>query len=300
MTPHYESISAFHRAIGSPPPAHPLLSLLTCQMLAPCTLGDKPLTADFYMISLKKISAGEFRYGRTRYDHEGGSLSFVKPGQLVELTHAELTENSFLIFLHEDYLLGHALHADIRKYGFFEYEANEALHVAPREEHIMWELFRQMEFEYGNNPDEYSRGIILTHLDALLKYSQRFYKRQFLNRSAALSGPVVARFTALLTAYFEQGQLQTQGLPTVKYLAGQLHTSPRYLTDLLKQETGHTALDHIHSFLLGEAKNLLLGTDNTIAQTAYQLGFDNPTYFSRLFKKEIGLTPREYRARFLN
>ncbi|UOQ68955.1 helix-turn-helix domain-containing protein [Hymenobacter volaticus] len=299
MTPHYESISAFHRAIGSPPPEHPLLSLLTCQKLAECTLGDKPLTADFYIISLKKISAGEFRYGRTKYDHDGGSLSFVKPRQLVEITHVELTENSFLIFLHEDYLLGHGLHTDIRKYGFFEYEANEALHVAPREEQIMWHLYGQIDFEYRNNQDEYSRDIILTHLDSLLKYSQRFYKRQFLNRTA-LSGPTVAKFTALLTAYTERGLLQAQGLPTVKYLAEQLHTSPRYLTDLLKQETGKTALDHIHWFLLGEAKNLLLSTDHTIAQTAYQLGFDNPTYFSRLFKKELGLTPREYRTQSLN
>ncbi|GAB3828596.1 helix-turn-helix domain-containing protein [Hymenobacter jeollabukensis] len=296
---HFTSIGEFHRISGYEPAEHPLLSLLTCQELTHCSFGSSPITTDFYMISLKKIKAGNFLYGKTTYDHDAGSLSFVKPRQVMAINDIELTEKAFVLFMHEDYLLGHPLHAEIKKYGFFDYEANEALHLSPREEQIMWGLYYQMDFEYRNNPDEYSRDIILTHLASLLKYSQRFYKRQFLNRSP-LSGTTASRFTDLLTAYFEDGLLQTKGLPTVKYLAEKLHTSPRYLTDLLRQETGKTALDHIHLFLLGEAKNLLISTDNTIAQTAYQLGFENPPYFSRLFKKEVGLTPHEYRAQFLN
>ncbi|OUJ74817.1 helix-turn-helix domain-containing protein [Hymenobacter crusticola] len=297
---HFKSISEFHRACGYPPPAHPLLSLLTCQQLLHCSFGEAPLTTDFYMISFRKMKAGgRFLYGKTNYDHEAGALSFVKPRQVMEIMDLQLIEMAFVVIIHEDYLLGHALHGEIKKYSFFDYEVNEALHLAPREEQILWELYHQIGFEYGNNQDEYSRDIILTHLASMLKYSQRFYKRQFLNR-AHLSGSMVARFTDLLTAYFEQGQLQEQGLPTVKYLADKLNTSPRYLTDLLKQETGKTALDHLHLFLLGEAKNLLISTDNTIAQTAYQLGFENPPYFTRLFKKVVGLTPHEYRAQFLN
>jgi AraC family transcriptional activator of pobA len=297
---HFTSISAFHRDCGYPPPAHPLLSLFTCQQLLHCSFGEEPLTTDFYMISFRKMKAGgRFLYGKTSYDHEAGALSFIKPRQVMQITDLQLVEMAFVVVIHEDYLLGHALHAEIKKYSFFDYEVNEALHLAPREEQILWELYHQIGFEYGNNQDEYSRDIILTHLASILKYAQRFYKRQFLNR-AHLSGSMVARFTDLLTAYFEQGQLQTQGLPTVKYLADKLNTSPRYLTDLLKQETGKTALDHLHLFLLGEAKNLLISTDNTIAQTAYQLGFDNPPYFTRLFKKVVGLTPHEYRAQFLN
>jgi AraC family transcriptional activator of pobA len=297
---HFTSISAFHRDCGYPPPAHPLLSLFTCQQLLHCSFGEEPLTTDFYMISFRKMKAGgRFLYGKTSYDHEAGALSFIKPRQVMQITDLQLVEMAFVVVIHEDYLLGHALHAEIKKYSFFDYEVNEALHLAPREEQILWELYHQIGFEYGNNQDEYSRDIILTHLASILKYAQRFYKRQFLNR-AHLSGSMVARFTDLLTTYFEQGQLQTQGLPTVKYLADKLNTSPRYLTDLLKQETGKTALDHLHLFLLGEAKNLLISTDNTIAQTAYQLGFDNPPYFTRLFKKVVGLTPHEYRAQFLN
>jgi AraC family transcriptional activator of pobA len=297
---HFTSISAFHRDCGYPPPQHPLLSLLTCQQLLHCSFGGAPLTTDFYMISCRKMKAGGlFLYGKTSYDHEAGALSFVKPRQVMQITDLQLIDKAFVLIIHEDYLLGHPLHGEIKKYGFFDYEVNEALHLAPREEQILWDLYHQIGAEYSNNQDEYSRDIILTHLTSILKYSQRFYKRQFLNRSA-LSGSTLARLTDLLTAYFEEGQLQQQGLPTVKYLADKLNTSPRYLTDLLKQETGKTALDHLHLFLLGEAKNLLISTDNTIAQTAYQLGFENPPYFSRLFKKVVGLTPHEYRAQFLN
>jgi AraC-like DNA-binding protein len=294
---HFNSLSELHRASGFPPPAHPLLSLLTCQELACCSLGNSPVTTDCYMISLTKMQAGRFCYGKTRYDHDAGSLSFVKPRQVVEITGVELTKKAFTLFVHEEYLLGHALHTAIKKYGFFDYEVNEALHLAPPEEQLLWELYHQIEREYRNNPDEFSQDIILTHLASVLNYAQRFYKRQFLNRRP-LSGPTVSRFTALLTTYFESGLLQQQGLPTVKYLADQLHLSPRYLTDMLKQETGKTALDHLHLFLVGEAKNLLLSSDQTIAQTAFQLGFENPPYFTRLFKKEVGLTPHAYRAQF--
>lgn len=287
-----------HRASGYPPPAHPLLSLLTCVEVASCSIGNAPFTTDCYLISLTKMKAGSFRYGKTRYDHDAGSLSFVKPRQVVEISCVELTEKSFTLFVHEDYLLGHALHTEIRKYGYFDYEVNEALHLPPREERLLWELYHQISLEYGGNQDEYSQAIILTHLTSLLHYAQRFYKRQFLNRQA-LSGAMTSRFTALLTTYFEHGRLLEEGLPTVKDLADQLCTSPRYLTDVLKQETGKTALEHLHLFLLGEAKSLLLSTDQTIAQTAYQLGFENPPYFSRLFKKEVGLTPHAYRAQFL-
>lgn len=296
---HFKSLSELHRASGFPLPEHPLLSLLTCRELASCSIGNSPFTTDCYMINLTKMKAGIFRYGKTTYDHDAGSLSFVKPRQVMEINCVELTEKAFTLFIHEDYLLGHALHAEIKKYGFFDYEIHEALHLAPREEQLLWELYDQIDLEYRANQDEYSQDIILTHLASLLHYAQRFYKRQFLNRRA-LSGTMASRFTALLTAYFEHGRLQQEGLPTIKYLAGELHTSPRYLTDVLKQETGKTALDHLHFFLLGEAKNLLLSTDQTIAQTAYQLGFENPPYFTRLFKKEVGLTPQAYRAQFLN
>jgi|GEM_PF-2191667 len=149
-------------------------------------------------------------------------------------------------------------------------------------------------FLYHNNQDEYSRSIMLTHLDSILKYSQRFYRRQFLDRKP-LSGTTVSKFNKIMAAYFEKGIMKDNGLPTVNYLAGELNLSPRYLSDLLKQETGKTAIELIHLFLISEAKNLLTGTDYSVSEIAYKLGFENPPYFFRLFKKETGMSPNQFK-----
>lgn len=293
---HYKTITELHERSGYPLPEHPMISLLTCQELSTCSWGNSKFTADFYMIALKKIKSGTFLYGKTKYDHDNGSMSFVKPRQVLEINNVELSEKAFVIYVHEDYLLGHPMHDEIKKYGYFDYEINEALHLSPSEELIMWELYEKIGVEYRNNQDEFSKDIILAHLDSILKYAQRFYKRQFINRTQLLGG-TVSRFQKILRMYFESGKVQQFGLPSVHAIASELHTSARYLSDLLKQETGKTALEHIHIFLIDEAKNLLLGTDKTVAETAYQLGFENPPYFSRLFKKEVGLTPVEFRLK---
>lgn len=293
---HFKSISELHRANNMPAPEHPMISIFTCDELKSCTLGHREFTTDFYMIAFKKIKAGHILYGRTKYDHENGSMLFSKPRQVMEMNSIELEEKGFIIYLHEDFLNGHPLHSEIRKYGFFDYEANEALHLSQREEQIIWDLFSRIQSEYLNNTDEYSRDIMLTHLDSMLKYSQRFYKRQFINRTQ-LSGSTVSRFNESLGTYFENGNFQEKGLPSVKLMAELLNTSPRYLSDLLKQETGKTAIELIHIFLVSEAKNMLVGTDKTVAETAYLLGFENPPYFSRLFKKETGFSPNEYKKR---
>ena len=294
---HLKILSELHEEHGFPPPEHPLLSLIKCD--GSCTNPGIDHTSDFYMIGFKKFKSGTMLYGKTKYDHDRGTMSFIKPGQFVAMRNLELEENGFIIYVHEDFLTGHTLHDEIKKYGYFDYQVNEALHLSPKEEKVIWELYHKMETEYYNNQDEYSKGIILGHLDSILKYAQRFYKRQFINRTE-MSGTTVTKFNNVLRNYAEKGLLNENGLPTVKQMASQLNISSRYLSDLLKEETGKTALDHIHIFLVNEAKNLLVGSDNTIAETAYQLGFENPPYFSRLFKKEVGLSPNEYREKFLN
>jgi AraC-like DNA-binding protein len=296
---HYKTISELHRATGFPPPENPLLSLVSCESIDPCSITESAFTTDFYMIAFKKMKAGVVMYGRTRYDHDNGSMSFVKPRQIVQIADVQLEEKGFIIWVHEDFLNGHALHQEIQKYGYFDYETDEALHLSPAEEALTWELFHKIDAEYRNNQDEYSRDIILTHIDSILKYSQRYYKRQFLNRTE-LSGVTVSKFNHLLSGYLESESLQKNGLPTVASMATELRTSPRYLSDLLRQETGKTALELIHIFLVSEAKNLLKTSRNTVAETAYKLGFENPPYFSRLFKKETGLSPVEFRRQFLN
>jgi AraC family transcriptional activator of pobA len=293
---HFKSLSEMHRATGNPPPENPMLSLFRCNQT--CCFGNTEFTSDFYMIALKKMKAGVIVYGRTKYDHDsGGSLYFTKPRQAIEMRDIELEEDGFAIYFHEDFLNGHPLHADIKKYHYFEYEANEALHLSPREEEIIWELYNKIATEYHNNQDEYSRDIILTHIDSILKYSQRFYKRQFINRTE-VSGKAVSKFNQALLSYFEKGFLTEKGLPTVTSMAAALHMSPRYLSDTLKQETGKTAIELIHIFLVSEAKNRLKGEDTTIAEIAFSLGFENLPYFSRLFKKEVGVSPNQYKKQF--
>lgn len=282
---------------GFPPPENPLIDVIRCTHS--CIMGDREFTSDFYMIGFKKIKSGVFLYGRTKYDHDNGCLSFVKPRQVIEFKNLQFEEDGFLIFIHEDYLNGHPLHDEIKRYGYFEYEANEALHLSPKEEHTIWELYERIEAEYRNNPDEYSRDIILTHIDSILKYAQRYYKRQFINRSNA-AGRMDGKFQKALTGYFENGHLQTMGLPTVSYLASLLHISPRYLSDVLKEETGKTAKELIHISLISEAKNMLRSDDQTVSEIAYTLGFENLPYFSRLFKKEVGVTPKEFKKQLLN
>lgn len=296
---HFKTISELYNLNGFPPPENPLLGLITCSQLNACSLAYTEFTSDFYMIALKKMKSGTFLYGKTKYDHDNGSLSFVKPRQIIKLENIELEEEGFIIYIHEDFLLNHSLYGEIKKYGYFDYEVNEALHLSPKEEEIIWDLYRKIQGEYNNNQDEYTKDIMITHLDSILKYAQRFYKRQFLNRNV-FSGTIISKFNETLKVYFESGNLEKEGLPSVKYMADQLNISARYLSDLLKQETGKAALDHIHLFLINEAKNILMSTNNTVAQTAYQLGFENPPYFSRLFKKEVGLTPVQYREQYLS
>jgi AraC family transcriptional regulator, transcriptional activator of pobA len=295
---HFKKISELDRAEGFPPPEHPLLSLnqLSASNNA---LKNMEITCDFYIIALKKLKSGVILYGKTEYDHDLGSMYFMKPRQHITVQDMELKEKGFAIHFHEDLLMGHPLFTEIKKYSYFDYETSEALQLSPREEKIMWSLFHKMEKEYHDNPDEFSKSIILSHLDSILKYAQRFYKRQFIDRKPLL-GITVTRFNECLDVYFEHGEAGKKGLPTVHYMASQLHLSPKYLSDLLKQETGKTALELIHLYVISEAKNLLVSGGHSISEIAFQLGFENPPYFSRLFKKEVGISPKEFKTHPLN
>lgn len=289
---HFATLSELHRENGWPAPENAMISMIGCQQS--CPLGDREFTTDAYVIAFKKLKSGVIMYGRTPYDHSNGAMYFMKPRQIIEMRNLELEEAGFMIFIHEDYLNGHDLYQAIQKYGFFDYEVNEALHLSPKEEATIWELREKIETEYNLNQDEYSREIILGHVASILNYSQRFYKRQFINRTT-LSGKTTTRFNTILQQYIKEGGIKDKGLPSVNYMAGQLYLSPRYLTDVLKQETGKTALELIHLSLIGEAKNLLRTANQGVAEIAYDLGFENTSYFTRLFKKQTGMKPLEFR-----
>jgi len=295
---HYKTVSELDKVQGFPPPENPLLSLNVIKKSTGC-LKNMEITCDFYIICFKKLKSGEILYGKTKYDHDRGFMYFMKPKQTLAVHDVQLKDQGFVIHLHEDFLMGHPLFTEIKKYNYFDYETSEALHVSPREEKIMWSLFSKMEAEYHNNPDEFSKSIILSHLDSILKYAQRFYKRQFIDRKP-LSGITITKFNECLNEYFEKGDSAEKGLPTVSYIASQLNLSSKYLSDLLKQETGKTSLELIHLYVISEAKNMLVAGDSSISEIAYRLGFENPPYFSRLFKKEVGMSPKQFVNHLLN
>jgi AraC-like DNA-binding protein len=295
----FKNITEFNLAQNLPAPENPLFSIgskkLNADEVKNCVTSKEAVsyTNQFYIISLKNIVSGEIIYGRTKYDCDTGTLLFSAPNQTYTVKDIVISSESWFIAFHEDYIRGLDIQKRIKSYNFFNYNVNEALHLSPKEELTIKSILKNIETEYQNNQDEFSKEIIITHLDALLKYADRFYKRQFLNRKE-INKALFTRFKEILDAYFESNQLQEKGIPSVEWLADKLGVSHRYMRDTIKAETGKTAVDQINLYLVEEAKNLLLAPNSSISETAYKLGFEYPQYFSRLFKKKTGLSPKEY------
>ncbi len=260
--------------------------------------SSPPITTDCYSISLKKVVKGALNYGRTKYDFTNGALIFLAPGQVLQWdSSAVFEQQGFSINFHKDFLKGSELDRQIKQYGFFSYSANEALHLSPKEERQIEVLVENISAEYHNNKDAFSKDIIISHLSTLLKYANRFFERQFLDRKA-LTNDLLSKFNQKLNAFHASGKLQTEGLPSVEEIAEQLSVSQRYLSDTLRKETGKTTTEHLQLYLIEKAKNILLQPEKSIAEVAYELGFEYPQYFSRLFKKKSGLSPSAYREKY--
>tara|TARA_R110002050_G_C8943993_1_gene512802 strand:- start:334 stop:1179 length:846 start_codon:yes stop_codon:yes gene_type:complete len=260
--------------------------------------SSPPIINDCYTISLKKIVKGELNYGRTKYDFNNIALFFIAPRQVLQWDSSVVFEQKgFSINFHEDFIKGTELAHQIKKYGFFSYSANEALHLSPKEEKQIEAIVENIDLEYQNNQDEFSKEIIISQLSTLLKYANRFYERQFINRKALLND-LLEQFNQQLVNYFDSGQMQDKGIPSIEQIAERLSVSQRYLSDTLKKETGKTSTEHLQFFLIDEAKNILLDPNKTISEVAYALGFEYPHYFSRLFKKKEGISPSEYRDKY--
>lgn len=206
-------------------------------------------------------------------------------------------QKGFSINFHEDFVKGTELAQQIKKYGFFSYTVNEALHLSPKEEKQLESIVENIEIEYQNNQDAFSKDIIISQLSTLLKYANRFYERQFLHRKE-ISNNLLERFNANLEDYFATGKLEKNGIPSIEDIASLMSVSKRYLSDTLKKETGKTTTEHLQLHLINEAKNILLEPNKSIAEVAYELGFEYPPYFSRLFKKKEGVSPTEYREKY--
>jgi len=299
---HFKTLSAYFDYIELPRPEHPMFSVLFAkgENFLPCPKeSSPPITNDCYSISLKKIVKGNLNYGRTKYDFTNGVLIFIAPRQVMQWDSRAVfnKQKGFSINFHEDFLKGTELAQQIKKYGFFSYSANEALHLSPREEKQMESIVENIEIEYHNNQDQFSKDIIISQLSTLFKYANRFYERQFLNRKE-LSNNLLEKFNKQLDSYFESGQLQEKGIPGIDQIAEKMAVSQRYLSDTLKKETGKTTTEHLQLYLIDEAKNILLNPGKSISEVAFELGFEYPQYFSRLFKKKEGISPSQFRKKY--
>ena len=298
-TINFKNITEFNLAQNLPEPENPLFSIghkkLNANEIQNCVSSKEEVsyTNQFYIISLKNIVSGEIIYGRTKYDSSTGTLLFSAPNQTYIVKDIVISSEAWFVAFHEDFIRGLDIRKQIKNYNFFNYNVNEALHLSPKEEQTIKSILRNIELEYQNNQDEFSKEIIISHLETLLKYADRFYKRQFLNRKE-INKNLMTGFKEVLGTYFESGELMEKGIPTVDWLANQLGVSHRYMSDSIKAETGKTAIDQINLYLIEEAKDLLLAPNASISETAYKLGFEYPQYFSRLFKKKTGVSPSEY------
>jgi AraC family transcriptional activator of pobA len=295
----FSSISALHRALGLPKPLHPLVSLVNYAdvRMTPEDLA-RPLAMDFYKISFKSNFRGQVKYGQQYYDFEEGGLSFFAPNQLITAATAEEDNYSgYTLLVHPDFIRPYPLGSTIKDYGFFSYAVAEALCLSEGEKTIIVALFAAIEQELARNLDGFSQDILVTQIEQLLSYSNRFYHRQFLTRKAA-HHDLVTQVEALLSQYLTTEQALVTGLPTVQYLADQLRVSPRYLGDLLRLHTGQNAQQHIHHHLLEKAKELLSTRQLSVAQVGYQLGFEHSQSFNKFFKHKTNLTPLAFRQSF--
>ena len=292
-----------HEFFGYPDkPSHPLITFLDYSKIDLNSIksGTRKIFG-FYSIALKKVKGAGVIYGRKDYDFSEASLLCMAPEQLSIVT--DIEKDAFMegwgLYFHPDLIRTSSLNDKIKDYTFFSYNMDEALHLSDKEKNTLYAVLQTIQEEFTGKLDHYSHDLIASNIEVLLNYCNRFYGRQFITRSNHNKG-IVIRFEELLTNYFESNILNVNGLPSVKYCAEQLHLSPNYLGDLLKQETGKSAIDHIHYHLIEKAKNLLLTSSSSISEIAHYLGFEQRQSFSKLFKKKTGMSPKEYLKTSIN
>jgi AraC-like DNA-binding protein len=274
---------------------HPLVSVIEFSKMK--LIPEARAHYGFYCVFLKEAKCGDLKYGCNYYDYQEGTLVFIAPGQIIGIGSkpGAATPKGWGLLFHPDLIRGTSLGQNIKKYTFFSYEANEALHVSERERQVVLDCLANIDHELRQSIDKHSKKLIVNNIELLLNYCMRFYDRQFITRSD-INKDILVRFENLLDDYLKSEMTQTLGLPTVTYCADKLHLSPNYFGDLIKKETGKTALDHIQLKLIEIAKERVFDRSKSISEIAYELGFKHPQHFSRMFKNATGQTPNEFRS----
>jgi AraC family transcriptional activator of pobA len=296
-----KTIKEYHKILGISNPEHPMIGVVDLSQVTPYKSEQSiRVIFDFYVISLKKVDAGDvdYGYGQQKYDFDDGILFFIAPNQIFSFKAADDFKSSgAMLLIHPDFLWGNALAKTIKKYEFFNYAVNEALFVSEKEELVLNGFIKNIEQEYHSHIDKFSEAIIISQIESFLNYSDRFYMRQFLTRKIS-ANQILDKLEKILDDYFDDDTIINKGLPTVQYVAGLLNCSPNYLSGVLKTLTGQNTQQHIHEKIIEKAKEKLSTTTLTVGEIAFELGFEYPQSFSKLFKSKTSLSPVAFRASF--
>ena len=292
------SIYEQHRLLALPKPLHPLISVFNFADIKETSAElSNSFVLNFYCVAIKKNFKGKLKYGQNYYDFDEGVMSFISPNQVLSNTAGEkATEGCCLVF-HSDFLANYPLGKTIKNYGFFSYALNEALHLSEQEEETITAILQNIKREYSSPIDAFSQNVMISHIELLLSYSNRFYNRQFITRKNA-NDDLLTTLEELLTDYFNSEKVREFGLPTVKYISEKLNISPNYLSDMLRSLTGQSTQQHIHDKVIEKAKEILTTTSFSVGEIAYKLGFEYPQSFNKLFKHKTEVSPLEYRNSF--
>lgn len=291
------SVSELHRLLGLPKPSHPLITLIDhSKESAISNEENQSIILNFYNISIKRSFQGQMKYGKNYYDFDEGTLSFIAPNQVIAVDQDnDRNKDGWSLLFHPDLIRTYPLGKSIKGFSFFSYDANEALHLSEEEERTIENLVRNIEKEYQSRIDHYSADVMVSNLELLLNYCNRFYNRQFVTRKS-VNTDLLSKFEAVLETYFEENK--QFGLPTVTDLAQKLHLSPSYLSDMLRTTTGKNTQQHIHDKLIDKAKEKLTTTSLSISEIAFTLGFEHSQSFSKLFKSKTSVSPLAFRNSF--
>lgn len=294
----FNSISALHKALGLPKPLHPLISLVDYSDVTADTADiAMGMVLNFYKVSYKKNFKGKIKYGQSYYDFDEGGMSFISPNQVITASADEADYGGYTLLIHPDFLHNYPLAHSIKNYGFFSYALSEALYLSDKEKEIITGIFSTIAHELTQSIDHFSQDIMVSQIEQLLNYSNRFYNRQFITRKIP-NNDLVAKMEEVINEYFSSQKTLTMGVPTVHYISGELNVTPRYLSDMLRAHTGQNAQQHIQVKLIDKAKQMLSTTSLSIAEVAYLLGFEHPQSFNKIFKKKMSVSPVEYRQSF--
>lgn len=299
-TQRIKTITEFHRLRGLPAPEHPLISVVDySKIVRTPEISQINWVLDFYNISLKRGLNAKLKYGQQQYDFDEGVMFFIAPNQVFRIeveTTATADQSGWMLLLHPDFLWNTALAKSVKHYAFFDYSVNEALFISEKEETLINQIIQNIRHEHHSNIDKFSKQIIISQIETLLGYAERFYNRQFITREKS-NHQILERLEKLLAEYFSEN-VGTKGLPVVQDIASALNVSPKYLSTLLKMLTGQNTQQHIHEKLIEKAKEQLSTTHLSISEIAYALGFEHPQSFSKLFKTKTNQSPLEFRASF--